>query len=281
MEEVRLPFSERLSTRQWIVVDVVAAGLLAGGAAGEILAGTVGPAGPVWTSVRAVAVGTACAALPFRRRFPLAVLFIVGLAVALIDALGGNLAGPDGGVVALALIPAVYTVVVDARRRTAIVGVSVVALAIATGALTGAGGPDWGAALFGLTFAALGWLAGANARARQRYLEGVLERAAERERQRDEEAQRAAADERLRIARELHDVVAHAISVIAVRSGVARMALDVRPDETRQSLGIIEATSRQALEELRHVVGMLRSTDDTPANRAPAPGLCDLAPLVA
>jgi signal transduction histidine kinase len=63
----------------------------------------------------------------------------------------------------------------------------------------------------------------------------------------------------MRIARELHDVVAHAMSIIAVRSGVARMALESRPAEAGEALQIIEGTSRQALQELRLLVGVLRS----------------------
>jgi signal transduction histidine kinase len=144
------------------------------------------------------------------------------------------------------------------------------------------GGPDWGAVLIALALSAAGWLAGENARARRAHLRGVLERAAEREREHEQRARRAGAEERLRIARELHDVVAHAMSIIAVRSGVARMVIDVRPDEAREALGIIEGTSRQALAELRLLVGVLRGheTQDADADRAPAPGLTDLPGLI-
>jgi signal transduction histidine kinase len=86
----------------------------------------------------------------------------------------------------------------------------------------------------------------------------------------------------MRIARELHDVVAHAMSIIAVRSGVARMALDTRPEEAREALGIIEDTSRQALQGLRLLVGVLRrfEPEGAPAELQPAPGLTDLPELV-
>jgi signal transduction histidine kinase len=127
--------------------------------------------------------------------------------------------------------------------------------------------------------AVVGWLAAENVRARRNYEQGVAERAAERER---EQARRARAEERIRIARELHDVVAHAMSVITVRSGVARMVLDVRPEEAREALGIIEGTSRQALREMRLIVGVLRDADadDLEADLGPAPGLASLPGLV-
>jgi signal transduction histidine kinase len=82
----------------------------------------------------------------------------------------------------------------------------------------------------------------------------------------------------MRIARELHDVVAHTMSVIAVRSGVARAVLDSQPNEAREALVIIEETSRQALSEMRHLVGVLRQSED--ADFAPAPGLDQLPHLL-
>jgi signal transduction histidine kinase len=134
-----------------------------------------------------------------------------------------------------------------------------------------------------LALAAVGWLAAVNTRTRRAYVDGVVERSAAREREREERARRASSDERLRIARELHDVVAHAMSIVAVRSGVARMALQSRPQEVSEALGIIEDASRQALQELRSIVGVLRSagTDTGPAQRDPAPGLAELEQLVA
>ncbi len=92
---------------------------------------------------------------------------------------------------------------------------------------------------------------------------------------------RALADERTKIARELHDIVAHAMSVIAVRSGVARMVIDTDPAEVREALSIIENTTRRSLQEMRLLVGVLRNTDDADSELKPAPGLCDLDQLVA
>ena len=241
------------------------------------------PAAPGWTVVRYLAVAAACGALPFRRRFAAPVLGVVAVAVALLNALagsGGGLVTPGGGLAVLAVPLAVYGVAAASASPGTAAGIGAAVATIKAGALSGAGGPDWGAALMAL--AAAGWLAGENTRSRRAHLEGVLERAAEREREREQQARQAGAEERLRIARELHDVVAHAMSIIAVRSGVARLVIDVRPDEAHEALGIIEGTSRQALAELRLLVGVLRGheTQDADANREPAPGLADLPGLI-
>jgi signal transduction histidine kinase len=281
------PLAERFSARQWVLVDIVVAALVYAASAGEILAGGPrAPSGPGWVAARALAVGVACASLPFRRRFPVAVLGIVTAAVAFVNAAAGppDLEGGGGGLLVLAVALAVYPVVLTSSRRRAVLEVGAAVVAVESGALVAAGGPDWGAMLPGLTLAAIGWLAAENARTRRAYVDGVVERAAEREREREERVQRASTDERLRIARELHDVVAHAMSIIAVRSGVARIAVQqTRPQEVSEALGIIEDTSRQALQELRSIVGVLRGadTDTTPAQREPAPGLADLEQLIA
>jgi signal transduction histidine kinase len=92
---------------------------------------------------------------------------------------------------------------------------------------------------------------------------------------------RAVADERLRIARELHDVVAHSIGVIAVKAGVANHVLAVRPQEAGEALQVIETASRAALAEMRHLLGALRSgTVDEVVDLRPTPGLSDVGELV-
>src|SRR6478752_5073471 len=88
--------------------------------------------------------------------------------------------------------------------------------------------------------------------------------------------------EALRIARELHDVVAHSMSVIAVQSAVGHHVIDTNPEEARRALAAVETTSRAALVELRRMLGVLREDDDRDgAKLMPAPGLADLPRLVA
>jgi signal transduction histidine kinase len=280
MNDPQVPFAERLSTRQWALVDVIVAVLtwLAVSAAIKVN-GPGEPAGLGWAIARDLAVLAACASLPFRRRFPVAVLGVTGGSVALFSALAGQHDG-IGEVLTLLLVAlAVYTMVVTSARPAALAAVGTAVAAIEVGAFAAAGGRNWGIAALALALTAVGWLAAENVRARRAYVQGAIERAAERER---EQARRAGAEERLRIARELHDVVAHAMSIIALRSGVARMALNVRLDEAREALGIIEGTSRQALNEMRLLVGVLRDADADGllADRGPAPGLASLPELV-
>jgi signal transduction histidine kinase len=91
------------------------------------------------------------------------------------------------------------------------------------------------------------------------------------------EAERAVSDERLRIARELHDVVAHAMSIVAVQAGVAAHVIDDQPDEAKQMLENVRRTSHEALDEMRRLLGVLRGGDPL---LAPAPGLPDVDDLV-
>ncbi|TDQ46152.1 sensor histidine kinase [Actinorugispora endophytica] len=106
---------------------------------------------------------------------------------------------------------------------------------------------------------------------------GVRERRAYAARSAERITERAVVEERLRIARELHDVVAHGMSLIAVKAGVANHVIQTRPEEAADALRVIEATSRGALTEMRHLLGVLRSgTDERPADTGPAPGIGDL-----
>src|SRR5690606_16955950 len=111
-----------------------------------------------------------------------------------------------------------------------------------------------------------------------------LDRAAERAQAQAEEARRRVTDERLRIARELHDVLAHDISLINVRAGVALHLLDtapdrVDPDQVRPALAAIKEASAEALGELRSVLDVLRRGDGDAAPLAPTAGLADLESL--
>ena len=125
----------------------------------------------------------------------------------------------------------------------------------------------------------MAWLAGRNLRRRRARWAELQARAERLEREREEEARRAVTEERLRIARELHDVIAHSMSVIAVQSAVGNHVIDTQPAEARQALAAIEATSRSALTEMRRLLGVLRQDGEPRGSLTPAPGLADLASL--
>lgn len=123
------------------------------------------------------------------------------------------------------------------------------------------------------------FILGDNLRTRRQYLIELEEKAARTEEQQAAEAERAVAQERARIARELHDVVAHSMSVMVVQAGAARRVLDRDPAQASEALAAIEDTGRESLTEMRRVLGVLRSDDDL-AELAPAPGLDDFDRLL-
>jgi signal transduction histidine kinase len=213
--------------------------------------------------------------LAARRRFPLAVLALCvasGLAFAALDL------PPD--ILAVAILVAVYSVAAYGSRWVALAGLAVAEAGLAAVQLT-PGRTGAVTLVVNLGVVAATWLLGQFAHNYRAYAARLEERTAELERAREELARRAVVEERLRLARELHDVVAHAMSVIAVQSGVGAHVATTQPKEARRSLAAIEATSRAALEELRRLLGVLRQEGEPQGDLAPVPGLADLDALLA
>ncbi|WTW95750.1 sensor histidine kinase [Streptomycetaceae bacterium NBC_01309] len=126
----------------------------------------------------------------------------------------------------------------------------------------------------------IAWVLGDSMRTRRAYYAELEDRAARLERERDAQAQVAAAAERARIARELHDVVAHNVSVMVVQADGAAYAIDSAPERARAALGTIAATGREALAEMRRLLGVLRSANEAKA-LVPQPGVAQLEDLLA
>jgi signal transduction histidine kinase len=133
---------------------------------------------------------------------------------------------------------------------------------------------DLSAWVSSLLVLAVAWLAGENLRARRDRWAELEERARRLEAEREERARQAVDAERMRIARELHDVVAHSMSLIAVQAGVANHVIDTRPSVAREALGAIETTSRSALVEMRRMLGVLRQPDEKEESAALQPCYC-------
>jgi signal transduction histidine kinase len=210
------------------------------------------------------------AALVFRRRHPVPVLLVV-LGVTLTYSV---LDYPDGPVY-LSLVVAFITAVMEGHRYAAVAlaGVGFVCFPWLPYLVGDEPDPPSWLALGGLA----AWLlvlltVGEIIRVRR-------ERVEELWRSRDEEARRRASEERLRIARDLHDVVAHHISLMNVQAGVALHLMDEQPEQARTALTAIKQASGEALQELRSVLDVLRERDET-APRAPTPGLDRLDVLV-
>jgi signal transduction histidine kinase len=207
------------------------------------------------------------AALVARRRYPVAVL-----AVVLASTLWA--AAEQASVAWLAVIVAFFTAVL-ARKRAAVIASLVIGYAASVWPpwLIGQRGHTSAAFALGLAAWLLVLLSGAElARSRS-------QRAAALDQSREEELRRRAGEERMRMARDLHDVVAHNISVINVQANTALHLMDRQPERARLALTTINEVSKQALVELRSVLGVLRDVDEN-APRAPAPGLDRLTELV-
>jgi signal transduction histidine kinase len=210
----------------------------------------------------------------FRRHAPLAVLLISeGCLVAVAVGDYRTAAAPA------VLLVGLYTVAAWCDVRDRAIGAGAVVIGLTVIAVVGVpGGNGVGVALnFAALFAAA-YLFGSTMRNRRLYVEQLEVRADALERERNEETKRALAEERLRIAQELHDVVAHSMGVIAVQAGVGAHVIDTEPDEAKKSLEAISQTSRSTLAEIRRLLGVLR--EDEAVSYAPAPGLADLDRLV-
>jgi signal transduction histidine kinase len=214
------------------------------------------------------------APVTFRRRAPLLAVTIASAAIAL--HVGANY--PEGSLPAT-LMFLTYTVAAWSPTRRAVAGLAVVVATLVVLIATDTPGLDLLGMVGNIAIFSVAWAIGIALRARRENLELRVREAEERA---DLERQRAArllAEERLRIAQELHDVVAHSMSVIAVQAGVGAHVLDARPDQARVALEAISATSRGTLAEMRRLLGVLRDSDGERAH-APAPGLGDLPRLV-
>ncbi|QFY06814.1 sensor histidine kinase [Nonomuraea phyllanthi] len=199
-------------------------------------------------------------------------------AVALVS-FGQWLAGVNPLPANLAVLVALWAVAYRCAFRWALAAVLVAELGTFM-ALVNWYEPTLGMFTTGSIFVVTIWLAGLYASTRRRYLEGLEERAERAERERDQQARMAAAAERVRIARELHDVVAHNVSVMVVQADGAGYALDTDPEQARVAVKAISKTGRAALAEMRRLVGVLREGETAITDYTPQPGLGQLEELV-
>jgi len=212
-----------------------------------------GDSGP--DAVSFVLVALAGTALLFRRREPVAVLAVVVAARLLMAWDSGN----DVALVPAAMI-ALYTVARTGDRRRALV-TSLAAAALMMVVVAAVNSDEFAQELVGEVALMLLPIAVADAaRSRADRVHDLIET----------EATARVQAERLRIARDLHDVVAHGLSTIAIQSGVAAHLIERDPDHAKDALEVINATGKRSLEELRAMVGVLRSTDDAPLRPTPS-----------
>jgi signal transduction histidine kinase len=213
--------------------------------------------------------------LIWRRRRPVAVFGVLA-AVALVQWAVGLRLSAD-----VALLVALYTVATTQSRRIAVAAVAVLEVGVALAAIRFAPtGDAVGSLVFlsGLVVAA--FFIGTTVQTRRAYLGALVDRAARAERERDQQARLAATAERTRLARELHDIVAHSLTVVVTLAEAASASATTDPPAAQQAMGQVATTGRAALSEMRRLLGVLR-TDTDEAGLAPAPGLDGLDGLVA
>ena len=174
---------------------------------------------------------------------------------------------------------ALYSVSAQMERRRSLWALVASVAAYLISSLIDGWREDLSTVLGNLLALAAVWAGGNLVYARQVYIRQLEARTRELEAAREELAQKVAAEERIRIARELHDVVAHSLSVIAVQSGVGAHVMDADPAEARRSLQTIEEVSRQALREMRGLLTVLRSGEE--AAKVPLPSVDGIEGLVA
>jgi len=215
---------------------------------------------PFWLQVVAFLLITAPVA--WRRRAPLAATAVVAVGFSLQTVAGQ--AEVLGGFVAAILIT--YAVAAREDRRGALVGASLVTVGIVLSALYDPANRSFADTFGNLFLFAVVWTLGRTVRSRQRRAD-VAELTA---REREEQARTAVRDERARIARELHDVVAHCVSVMVLHAGAARRVLRDDPQRVAEPLLLVEETGRQALAEMQRLLGILRENGARAALTPPA-----------
>jgi signal transduction histidine kinase len=262
----RPPLTKRMRLGHWIALDCAVGGFVA--IAGAAVAAHNLGGGPKLPLILLLVV-VLFFPVALRRRAPVAAF--CGLVILGVLAAGLGPALPT--LVFLGAAFVLYTVTVESRRRS---GLAALALLLAVMAVTVTAGGGIGqprqhvgpgdlipVALAGV----IAWMTGYSVRQRRLYVVTLQHQA----------ANSAVAEERLRIARELHDVVAHSMSVIAVQAGYGQYVIDVSPDGAKEALGAIQATSRDALDEMRRMLGVLRQQDTGPVQAGPVPAGIPLA----
>jgi signal transduction histidine kinase len=286
MDPLRSPLHKRLRPAHWVVIDYAVTLLLAFVYV-VVWKDLAKIDGPHWAVATIVAFCVLPAAV--RRRWPRAVLVMVVAGQVVATTFGAN---PQP---ALAVAFAMYLIPLRFPRREALWWLAGTLLAMTAGLvafgsrthITALVRTATGVLLVSSLLITVVWMIGYSVRQQHAYTANLQEQAQRQAREELAEARRAISEQRLEIARELHDVVAHTMSVIAVQAGVAHYVIDDNPREAARALSSIERSSRGALHEMRALLGVLRTDDGSATSAAghdsdlvPEPGLADLDGLV-
>jgi signal transduction histidine kinase len=216
--------------------------------------------------------------LAFRRRSPTLVLSVM-----LVGSLAYAARGyPSANVDFFGPVIAFYTVAAHTQRSTSLIaGIALWLAVLASVAVSPTEAGDSSAALTGAVVIVAVWLFGDGVRQRRESARQLEARTRELEAARQELADQAVTQERLRIAQDLHDIVAHSISTIVVQASVARDAIDVNRETATQAIEHVQAVSRGAMGEVRQLLGVLRPAPERRTSHSPSPRLAELSQLIA
>jgi signal transduction histidine kinase len=272
----RLPRVQAAAARHPQVVDALLGVFIGAASLFAVLQGPRAIPGRALTTLDVLAAVAAAVLFTLRRRWPVPVLAVVTVAAASAVAHSGEIY-----VLTAVLVLSAYTVAAHRNRITAWGAGSAAALVVYLAAVV-PHGQRWDSAesLEDLAWMGMAIAIGDALRTRTAYVGAVEERAVRAEQSRDQEARRRVAEERLRIARELHDIVAHHIALINVQSEVAVHVLRQQPDQAEEALSHVRRAVRTVLEELSTVLAVLRRGDDQEPSTEPTPGLRRLSGLL-
>ena len=234
-----------------------------------------GPQGPLWFDV--IAAGGFIVPLFFRRRYPFGAPVATAVLIAAISFVDGGLANDDF-IVFLALLAAAFLLGALKERTQAVAGLVILVGTEAIAVHNSPQGPV-GDFIWIMVVSSFAWATGFGLGQKFREVDEAKERADRAELERAERARLAVSEERARIARELHDIVGHSVSVMTVQTAGVRSLLEPDQEREREALQIVEQTGREALAEMRRLVGVLRRPEEGPA-LAPQPSLEHLDKLV-
>lgn len=270
------PIFDRLSAAQWVALDIV----VTAGALFVAIINLHGSRGPHAAakdgalSLVIVIVGAAPVAL--RRIWPAPALALVTTAAVILTIIGQSPFAIDP-----MIGMASYMVATHFERPVALIGLVVTESVLAAAAFVAiAKGASASYVMHSVLTSGALWFIGDSVRARRLYVAGLADQVEHHRVTEAEQRRQALRDERVRIARELHDVVAHSLTVMTVQAAVGRRVMGTRPDEAANALEAVETIGRTAQDELRLILGLLRDDEHERADLAPAPGLADLSALV-
>jgi signal transduction histidine kinase len=232
--------------------------------------------GPVWLNVLGAVL--LCGPLAFRRRSPTLVMLAVGAGAVLLEATATTPRETISAIFAICVPPWTAAVGRDVRQAAETLATCFAAV-LAMWAVDGFAGDAVGDVLGVYILAVIGWFAGRALRHRKALTDELAAKTARLEAEQEERSRRAVAAERRRIARELHDVVAHNVSVMTIQAGAARSVVDHDPARAEEALEVVQQAGREALTEMRRMLGIMRPGDAAP-ELAPQPSLSGVAELV-